>query len=121
MNKKILFLDLDGTLLNDDKQIPEENKRALHRAVAQGHRVVIATGRALSSARALMEQLDFDREGFFCIAYNGGISLRLRRKKDPFRTYTDHGTGQIYIRGSEEEGTFLSDLQRAGYSGAPGV
>ena len=44
MNKKILFLDLDGTLLNDDKQIPEENKRALHWAVAQGHRVVIATG-----------------------------------------------------------------------------
>ena len=81
MNKKILFLDLDGTLLNDDKQIPEENKRALHRAVAQGHRVVIATGRALSSARALMEQLDFDREGFFCIAYNGGILYDCGEKK----------------------------------------
>ena len=51
MDKRILFLDLDGTLLDDQKQIPEENKQALHKAVELGHQVVIATGRALSRAR----------------------------------------------------------------------
>ena len=73
MDKRILFLDLDGTLLDDQKQIPEENKQALHKAVELGHQVVIATGRALSSAQELMKRLEFDRAGFYCIAYNGGI------------------------------------------------
>lgn len=73
MEKRILFLDLDGTLLDDQKQIPQKNKEVLQKAAEQGHHVVIATGRALSSAQTLMRKLGFDRAGFYCIAYNGGI------------------------------------------------
>ena len=32
MKYKIIAFDLDGTLLNDTKEIPEENLRMLHRA-----------------------------------------------------------------------------------------
>ena len=47
MKKRMLFLDLDGTLLNDAKQITEANRAALDGALERGHDVVITTGRPL--------------------------------------------------------------------------
>ena len=44
MKKRMLFLDLDGTLLDDDKQITEGNRAALDGALERGHDVVITTG-----------------------------------------------------------------------------
>lgn len=41
----LIALDLDGTLLSDDKIISEKNKKALRMAMDDGHIVVIATGR----------------------------------------------------------------------------
>ena len=49
MQKKILFLDLDGTLLNDQHEISAGNLDALNRALAAGHQVVVTTGRPLIS------------------------------------------------------------------------
>jgi len=44
---KCLSIDLDGTLLNDKKEISEENKRAIFHAKKQGIEVVINTGRSM--------------------------------------------------------------------------
>ena len=49
MNKKALFLDMDATTLNDEKQIPEVNMEALRKCIQAGHEVVVTTGRTLSS------------------------------------------------------------------------
>ena len=70
---KILFLDLDGTLLNDERQISQGNREALQKALEKGHRVVIATGRPLASAKIQNERLGLTGEGCYIIAYNGGI------------------------------------------------
>ena len=64
MKQKILFLDLDGTLLNDRKEITAGNRRAIREALDRGHRIVITSGRPLKSSLA--------REGCYVIAYNGG-------------------------------------------------
>ncbi|ARI78045.1 Cof-type HAD-IIB family hydrolase [Halobacillus mangrovi] len=46
MNKQhLIALDLDGTLLTDDKVISTETKETVLKAMDQGHIVVIATGR----------------------------------------------------------------------------
>ncbi len=44
-NIRIIALDLDGTLLNSDKKLSEENKAALERAAEEGIEIVPATGR----------------------------------------------------------------------------
>lgn len=44
MEKKILFLDLDGTLLTDAKEITPENLTAIQKATSMGHAVVVTTG-----------------------------------------------------------------------------
>ena len=52
MDQKILFLDLDGTLLNDQKEITPGNRRAIGEALERGHRVVVTSGRPLKSSLA---------------------------------------------------------------------
>jgi Cof subfamily protein (haloacid dehalogenase superfamily) len=49
---RIVATDLDGTLLDRDHRIPEDNRRALERCAAKGVEIVVATGRALSTIPA---------------------------------------------------------------------
>lgn len=48
MNKKYIFLDIDGTLVDFDGKMPESSFEALKRAHQNGHELVICTGRQLS-------------------------------------------------------------------------
>jgi len=73
MEKRMLFMDLDGTLLNDAKQITEGNRQALELALARGHGVIITTGRPLKSAMDQAHKLGMDRPGCYLIAYNGAV------------------------------------------------
>ena len=52
-----LFLESDGTLLNDQKGITPGNRAAIEAALAAGHQVVITTGRPLVSAREQARRL----------------------------------------------------------------
>ncbi|MGE5559128.1 MAG: HAD family hydrolase [Bacillota bacterium] len=51
---KIIALDLDGTLLKDDKTVSARDMEALHRCLEAGKKVVIATGRAYRSAKKIL-------------------------------------------------------------------
>ena len=74
MNRKAIFLDVDGTLLNDEHQMPKENVEALKKAVDAGHEVVITTGRPTFSAGMLLKKYGLDQVGcHYVIAFNGGI------------------------------------------------
>jgi len=46
MNRKIVFTDIDGTLLNYSNELPVSAARAIQKARANGHRVYICTGRS---------------------------------------------------------------------------
>lgn len=82
---KILFFDLDGTLLTTDKQISPGNRAALKRMLAQGHRAVITTGRYLPSALEQARRLELHGPGCYLIAYNGGLVYDLAAEKTLFR------------------------------------
>ena len=73
MKKRLLFLDLDGTLLNDAKEITEGNREALERTLQRGHGVIIATGRPLKSALEQSVRLGLNKPGCYTIAYNGAV------------------------------------------------
>lgn len=84
MEKRMLFLDLDGTLLNDAKQITEGNRAALDQALERGHGVIITTGRPLKSAMDQAHKLGMDRPGCYLIAYNGAVVYDWAQKKQVF-------------------------------------
>lgn len=73
MEKRLLFLDLDGTLLNDAKQITAGNKQALKQLLERGHGIIITTGRPLQSAMKQAHALGLDQPGCYLIAYNGAL------------------------------------------------
>ena len=73
MKKRLLFLDLDGTLLNDAKEITPGNRAALERTLKRGHGVIITTGRPLKSALEQSRRLGLDKPGCYTIAYNGAM------------------------------------------------
>ena len=80
-NSKALFLDLDGTLLDDRKKISERNRLAIDRMLAMGHRVIITTGRPLVSARVQAKALGLTGSGCYLIAYNGGVLFDTEHEK----------------------------------------
>jgi Cof subfamily protein (haloacid dehalogenase superfamily) len=72
MNKKLIALDVDGTLLNDRHEITANTKLTLQQADKQGIRIVLCTGRGPSNALPVMEQLGL--EGLL-IAHNGALTV----------------------------------------------
>lgn len=54
---RLLALDLDGTLLDANAELPPENIEAVHRAREVGMRVVVCTGRGLSESRRYLDAL----------------------------------------------------------------
>lgn len=80
-NKKVLFTDLDGTLLNDQKEITKGNKDAIKTALSMGHSIVIATGRPLSSGIILAKELGLTLPGCYILAYNGGFLYDVNQDK----------------------------------------
>ena len=73
MKSKILFVDLDATLLCDDKTISERNRKAIQRMLEEGHYFVIATGRSVESARYAVQGLGLTMPGCYMMAFNGAV------------------------------------------------
>lgn len=69
--KKVLFFDLDGTLLNDEKTISPRTRQALEACVNQGHIFAISSGRAYSSIVKIVERLNLEKCSPIISAYNG--------------------------------------------------
>lgn len=73
MKIKLIAIDIDGTLLNSQKKLTQENKRAIRRAKEKGVRIVLCTGRPLRSMYYLIEELDLFDEQDLAVTYNGGL------------------------------------------------
>ncbi|MGM9988287.1 MAG: Cof-type HAD-IIB family hydrolase [Bacillaceae bacterium] len=57
MEKYLIALDLDGTLLKNDKTISARNQKAINKVRSLGHEVVIATGRPYRASHQYYKQL----------------------------------------------------------------
>lgn len=73
MNNKILFVDLDATLLKDDKTVSERNRKAIQKMLDAGHYIVLATGRTVESGRIVARELGLTLPGCYMIAFNGAV------------------------------------------------
>ncbi len=71
LNIKAIVLDMDGTLLNDKKEITPKTKEALIQAQGQGIKVILASGRPLNAMNEFAKQLAMDHHHGLLIGYNG--------------------------------------------------
>jgi Cof subfamily protein (haloacid dehalogenase superfamily) len=80
---RLLALDIDGTLLNDDRQVTEVTIAAIQRATAAGVYVTLCTGRSISTALHVARRLPLNAP----LILNGGALI-----------YDNHHRRALYIR-----------------------
>ena len=71
MKYKLLVLDVDGTLLNDEREISKRTLAALLKVQQMGVRIVLASGRPTYGLMPLAKTLELGNYGGFVLSYNG--------------------------------------------------
>ncbi|ATD54507.1 sugar-phosphatase [Clostridium chauvoei] len=78
---KLIALDMDGTLLREDKSISERTKLAIQKAREKGVTVVLATGRPIEGVSRYLEILDMYRDNDYVLSYNGALVQKTKSKE----------------------------------------
>jgi 5-amino-6-(5-phospho-D-ribitylamino)uracil phosphatase len=98
---KLLALDLDGTLLNSEGKIPDENREAIRAAEAAGVVVTIATGRRFRDARPVGLGLELNGP---MITHNGALLKFAESLETVAFSLIDDETVQEILRVGKELG-----------------
>lgn len=104
---KILFSDLDGTLLDDDKNVSAEDLGSINEMIEAGHRFVIATGRPLYSAKVVARELDLYRDGIFLACSNGGLIYDCGAERTISASTLDTDTVRVLFDHATKEGIHI--------------
>lgn len=75
MRYKMIVLDIDGTLTNDEKEITPKTLDALRKAQEHGIVLVLASGRPAAGLKQLSRELEMDKHHGILLSYNGGKVL----------------------------------------------
>jgi HAD superfamily hydrolase (TIGR01484 family) len=75
MLKRLIAIDLDGTMLRRDGTMSPSVREAIRQVVADGVNVVIATGRAIGSTMPIVNSLGLEHG--FVVCSNGAVTLQL--------------------------------------------
>ncbi|MFL0196508.1 Cof-type HAD-IIB family hydrolase [Clostridium sp. WILCCON 0269] len=85
---KIIAVDMDGTLLNDKRLVPEYNKDMIYKAIELGVKFVICSGRPPMALKFYSEEL-FPKEPMICC--NGAVIIGENKsiiKSNPLNRYS---------------------------------
>lgn len=84
MKYHILFSDMDGTLLNDKKEISEALYEKIEQFTKKGGKLVLSSGRPLAGILKTKEQLGLSYPGMYLIAYNGAMIYDCQKEEAVF-------------------------------------
>ena len=73
----MIATDIDGTLVNDNKEISPKTLAALKAARKKGVFVVLCTGRPVSGVKPYLEQLGLTQDENYVITYNGALATNI--------------------------------------------
>lgn len=79
--KRLICIDLDGTLLKWNKKISKFNKKAIKNVLEKGNIVMLATGRAFENCIKYADELEMNKYGGYIASYNGSLIYDCKRKK----------------------------------------
>ena len=81
MNKRLLVLDLDGTLTNSQKKISPATKEAIFEMMERGHVCMLASGRPTAGILPIADELKFKKNGGYILAFNGAKIINYSTKE----------------------------------------
>lgn len=84
--KKILFSDMDGTLLQDNNTISSDLKKGIEEMIKKGHHLVLSSGRPLKSMLDKCSSCGLPITNTLLIAFNGALVYDCGSQKSLFKT-----------------------------------
>lgn len=93
MSIKLVAIDIDGTLITNDRKITTDVYQAIQDAKKQDVKIIIATGRPIAGVQNLLEELNLKDHGDYVITFNGGLVQDTATGEDIIKetmTYADY-------------------------------
>ncbi len=81
-SKRLLFTDMDGTLLLSDSTVSASMHTALDRMTAAGHHLILSSGRPLPSILEVRQQEGLDYPNMLILSNNGALVYDCDRKRN---------------------------------------
>ncbi|WP_372632657.1 Cof-type HAD-IIB family hydrolase [Cohnella sp.] len=94
MNYRLIALDVDGTLLNDDHELTPRVRQAVREAAEQGTEIVICTGRGSTSALGVLKELGLQGT---MITHNGASVVDSETREVIHDTAITHERARRYM------------------------
>ncbi len=101
---KLIAIDIDDTLLNEEGHITPATKEALYAAMERGVTVTLATGRMYASARKIADMLDLNVP---LITYQGALVKNSRDEAVLYERTVPQDAAQYVFRYAEQNGYHL--------------
>ena len=89
---KAIFLDLDGTLLDDDKNVSEENRKAINMAENKGVSVCLCSGRQKEFVKKIKKKAGINSQ--YLISSNGCEIYDLKNNEVLFTANLENSLSQ---------------------------
>jgi Cof subfamily protein (haloacid dehalogenase superfamily) len=92
-NKKLLAVDMDGTLFDDDKNISKENLNAITKLLDAGHVLAFNTGRPNNALKRILSIYDeFKRDNVYMLGYQGVVGTEMNSNKILYEDCIDNAS-----------------------------
>ena len=122
-----MCIDVDGTLVDSNKDLPKENKEAIQKACNAGLKVAIASGRAPASVKEILDDLGIEGYGIclngaYIIDRNKEVSRHvfndkqvdiIRRIVEKYDVRSFFATSTLNITNKEPSGGWLKAIQKS--------
>jgi len=105
-NRRIMFCDMDGTLLNDQKEITPETLEALKIYFSHGGKLVLTSGRPLNSILEVARKFGLDLPGTYIIAFNGALIYDCDAKKAIHEVTVPTSLHEKYMEIAKKHGVY---------------
>ncbi len=104
MKYKMIVSDMDGTLLRSDCTISSKNVDAIHKAIGQGIKFVLATGRPIQGVRDYAAKLGLSGP---IITYNGAVVVDFPSEKILYEECMDRHDAELSLTLGQEYDTTM--------------
>lgn len=78
---KLVAIDLDGTLVTDEKELTKKTVEVIKEASKKGVKIMISSGRSFYRLERFIDALDLRKENQCTICFNGGMIVENKTKE----------------------------------------
>lgn len=111
---KLVAIDMDGTLLREDKSVSLRTKKAIQKAKDKGVHVVLASGRPIEGLKNYLNEFKMVTDEDYVLSFNGAV-VKNTKTNEIIKNNTLKGIDLTYLYAlSKELGVNIHAFSKAG-------